>query len=87
MKYGRFHEIQWIHLAMKSGSQMSQGPMVLFLNNYSGHIIPLDPPDTLLKLFQSIKSRSPNSLNLLFFSLVRHTSDEKPRKGSFLTSP
>ena len=39
------------------------------LNNDSAPIIPLNPPDTLLKLFQSIKSRSPNSPNLLFFPI------------------
>ena len=56
------------------------------LNNDSAPILPLDPPDTLLKLFQSLKSRSPNSPNLPFSFFVRHTSNEKPRKGSFLTS-
>ena len=56
------------------------------LNNDSAPIMPLDPPDTLLKLFQSIKSRSSTSPNSPFSPLVRHTSDEKPRKGSLLTS-
>ena len=36
------------------------------LNNDSAPILPLNPPDTLLKLFQSLKSRSPNSPNLSF---------------------
>ena len=56
------------------------------LNNDSTPIQPMNSPDTLLKLFQSLKSRSPNSPNLPFSPFVRHTSDEKPRKGSFLTS-
>ena len=56
------------------------------LNNDSAPILPLNPPDTLLKLFQSLKTRSPNSSNLPFFPVLRHASNEKPRKGSFLTS-
>ena len=36
------------------------------LNNDSAPILPLNPPDTLLKLFQSLKSRSPNSPNSPF---------------------
>ena len=36
------------------------------LNNDWAHILPLNPPDTLLKLFQSLKSWSPNSPNLPF---------------------
>ena len=38
----------------------SSRPMLL--SNHSSPVLPLNPPDTLLKLFQSIKSRSPNSL-------------------------
>ena len=56
------------------------------LDNDSAPILPLNSPDTLLKLFQSLKSRSLNSPNLPFFQFVRHTSNDKPRKGSFLTS-
>ena len=56
------------------------------LNNDSAPILPLNPPDTLLKLFKSLKFRSPNSPNLPFFPLVRHASDGKPTKGSFLIS-
>ena len=36
--------------------------------NTSRPILPLDPPDTLLELFQSISSRPHPSLNLPFFS-------------------
>ena len=49
-------------------------------------VLPLNPLDTLLKLFQSISSQSPNSPNSPFFPIVWHTSNEKPRKGSFLFS-
>ena len=58
----------------------------MLLSNYSSPVLPLNPPDTLLKLFQSINSRSANSPNSPFFPIVRHTSNENPRKGSFLTS-
>ena len=54
--------------------------------NDSVPILPLNPSDILLKLFQSLKTRPPNSPNLPFFPLVRHTNDVKPTKGSFLTS-
>ena len=47
------------------------------LNNDSAPTLPLNPPDTLLKLFHSLKSRSPNSPNSPFFPIVRHTSNEK----------
>ena len=53
------------------------------------HIVPLDGPDTLLELFQSISSRSPHSPNSPFFPIVWHTSDKNPHlttKGSFLYS-
>ena len=56
------------------------------LNNDSDPILPLNPPDTLVKLFQSLKTRSPNSPIFPFSPFVRHTINEKPRKGSFLTS-
>ena len=52
------------------------------LINDSVPILPLNPPDTLLELFQTLKTRSPN---FPFFPLLRHVSDVKPRKGSFLT--
>ena len=41
------------------------------LNNDSAPILPLNPPDTLLKLFQSLKTWSPNSPNLPFFLIVK----------------
>ena len=53
--------------------------------NDSVPILPLNPPDTLLKLFQTFQTRSPNSPNSPLFPFVRHTSNEKPTKGSFLT--
>ena len=55
-------------------------------------ILPLDPPDTLLELFQSRSSRPPDFQtfpNLPFFPIVWHTSmgiPIYPRKGSFLFS-
>ena len=54
--------------------------------NHFWPILLLQPPKTLLKLFQTLQSRSQVSPNLPFFPLVRHTSDEKPRKGSFFLS-
>ena len=54
--------------------------------NDSFPILPLTPPDTLLKLFQSLKNKPPNSPNSPFSPLVRHNSDVKPTKGYFLTS-
>ena len=39
------------------------------LNNDSATILPLNPPDTLLKLFQSLKTMSPNSPNSPFFPI------------------
>ena len=57
--------------------------------NTSWPILPLDPPDTLLELFQSISSRSHASPNSPFFPIVWHTSmkiPNYPRKGSFLFS-
>ena len=58
----------------------------LLLDNSSLSLSPLNPPTTLLKLFQTMNLRSKTSPNLPFFPLVRHTSDEKPTKGSFLFS-
>ena len=52
-------------------------------------ILPLDPPDTLSELFQSISSRPHTSPNSPFFPIVQHTSMGIPiylRKGSFLLS-
>ena len=57
--------------------------------NTSMPILPLDPPDTLLELFQSISSRPHTSPNSPFFPIVWHTSmkiPNYPRKGSFLFS-
>ena len=46
-------------------------------------ILPLDPPDTLLELFQSISSR-PHTFPICLFLLL--SSIPVPRKGSFLFS-
>ena len=57
--------------------------------NTSETILPLDPPDTLLELFQSISSRAHSSPNSPFFLIVQHTSmkiPHYPTKGSFLFS-
>ena len=57
--------------------------------NKSMPILPLDPPDTLLELFQSISSRPHTFPNSPYFPIVWHTSMEipiYPRKGSFLFS-
>ena len=57
--------------------------------NMSRPILPLDLPDTLLELFQSISSGPHTSPNSPFFTIVQHTSMEipiYPRKGSFLFS-
>ena len=54
--------------------------------NTSWPILPLDPPDTLLELFQSISSRPHTSPNLPFIPIVWHTNmkiPNYPRKGSF----
>ena len=45
----------------------------VLLPNSSNNVLPLKPPDTLIKLFQSISSRSPNSPNSPFFPIVQHT--------------
>ena len=57
--------------------------------NTSWPILPLNPPDTLLELFQSISSMPHTSPNLPFFPIVQRTSmkiPNHPRKGSFLFS-
>ena len=57
--------------------------------NTSMPILPLDPPDTLLELFQSLFSRPQTSPNSPFLPIVWHTSmkiPNYPRKGSFLFS-
>ena len=59
---------------------------LMLLPNHSDPVLLLNPLDTLLKLFQSISSQSLNSPNLPFSPIVQHTSNEKPRKGSFLFS-
>ena len=56
----------------------------LLLDNSSLSLAPLNPPTSLLKLFQTMNLRSQTSPYLPFFPLVRHTSDQKPTKGSFL---
>ena len=58
----------------------------MLLPNHSQPVSPLNPPNTLLKLFQSISSRSPISPNSPFCPIVQNTSNQKPRKGSFLSS-
>ena len=57
--------------------------------NTSDTILPLNPPDTLLELFQSTSSRAHHSPNSPFFPIVWHTSmkiPHYPTKGSFLFS-
>ena len=56
----------------------------MLLSNQSSPILPLNPPNTLLKMFQSISSQSPHSPNSPFSPIMKHTSNEKPRKGLFL---
>ena len=56
----------------------------MLLSNHSSPVLPLNPPDTLLILSQSINSRSPNSPNSPSVPIVRHTSNEKPRKSCVL---
>ena len=46
--------------------------------NISWPILPLDPPDTLLELFQSISSRPHTLPNLPFSSVVQHTNMKIP---------
>ena len=59
----------------------------LLMDNSSLSLAPLEPPKTLLKLFQTMNLRSQTSPNSPFFPFVRHTSDEKPTKGSFSSLP
>ena len=57
--------------------------------NTSRPLLPLDPLDTLLELFQSLSSRPHTFPNSPFFPIAWHTSMEipiYPRKGSFLFS-
>ena len=58
----------------------------LLMDNSSLSLAPLEPPKTLLKLFQAMNLRSKTSPNSPFFPFVRHISDEKHTKGSFLFS-
>ena len=58
----------------------------LMLDNSSLSMAPLNPPTTLLKLFQSINLRSKAHPNSPFSTIVRHYNDEKSTKGSFLFS-
>ena len=54
--------------------------------NSSMSLAPLSPFTTLLKLFQTMNLRAKVSPNSPFFPFVRHTSDDKPTKVSFLFS-
>ena len=59
----------------------------ILLDNSSMSLAPLSPPTTLLKFFSNNEFESQGLLKIcLFFPLVRHTSDHKPTKGSFLSS-
>ena len=59
-------------------------PSVIYNNN--DLILPLDPPDTLQRLFQSFTSWYPLPKNFPFSPVVRHTKIKKSTKGSFLVS-
>ena len=59
-------------------------PSVIY--NNTDLILPLDPPDTLHRLFRSFTSRYPLSKNSPFSPIVRHTKIKKSTKGSFLIS-
>ena len=59
-------------------------PSVLY--NNTDLILPLDPPDTLQRLFQCFTSQYPLSKNSPFSPIVRHTKIKKSTKGSFLVS-
>ena len=58
----------------------------VLLPNKSIPMLPLDPPNILVELFQSFANQWSITPNLPFFPLLRHIPDEKPRKGSFLSS-
>ena len=59
-------------------------PSVIY--NNTDLILPLDPPDTLQRLFQSFTSQYPLPKNFPFSPIVRHTKIKKSTKGSFLVS-
>ena len=55
--------------------------------NNTDIILPLDPPDTLQRLFKFFTSWYPPTIKFPFFSpVVRHTKIKKSTKGSFLVS-
>ena len=56
------------------------------IHNNTDLILPLDPPDTLHRLFRSFNSRYPLSKNSPFSPIVWHTKIKKSTKGSFLIS-
>ena len=62
----------------------ASAPGVIY--NNTDIILPLDPPDTLQRLFQSFTSRYPLTKNFPFSPVVRHTKMKKSTKGSFLVS-
>ena len=59
-------------------------PRVIY--NNTDLILPLEPPDTLQGLFQSLTSRYPLPKNFPFSPIVGHTKIKKSTKGSFLVS-
>ena len=59
-------------------------PSVIY--NNTDLILPLDPPDTLQRLFQSFTSQYPLPKNFPFSPIVWHTKIKKSTKGSFLVS-
>ena len=65
---------------------LNNTPPPLLKDNSSLSLAPLEPAKTLMKLFQTMNLRSQTSPNLPFSASVRHTSDDKPTKGSFLFS-
>ena len=62
----------------------ASAPSVIY--NNTDIILPLDPPDTLQRLFQSFTSQYPPTKNFPFSPVVRHTKIKKSTKGSFLVS-
>ena len=59
-------------------------PSVIY--NNTDLILPLDPPDTLQRLFQSFTSWYPLPKKFPFSPIVWHTKIKKSTKGSFLVS-
>ena len=54
--------------------------------NNTDIILPLDPPNTLQRLFKSFTAQYPLPKNFPFSPVVRHTKIKKSTKGSFLVS-